>query len=119
MALSRVSTRPHIESRPDPERIEEMLAGALAAEAGEPPSAIHAAEASRMLTDHSFRLLHNQVDEIRREAVAEHLSKLRPPPGFGTIFLACVAALIVAACLGLFLIARPDMQAHLIAIFGG
>ena len=119
MASSRVSTRAQIESRPEPERIEALLAAALATEAGEEQTSAHAAEASRLLTDHAFRLLHNQVAEIRQEAVAEHLGRLRAPPRFLGIFTACLAALLVFGCLGLFLIARPPLQAHLIAMFGG
>lgn len=117
MASSRAVPHAHNEAQPD--RVEVLVAQALAAEAGEEVGQSHEAEASRLLTDHAFRLLHNQLGELRREAVAEHLAGLRPPPGFWTIFLAALLASLAMAAIGLFLIARPGLLAQLTAMLGG
>src|SRR4051812_46621671 len=60
------------------DRPSDLLAYALAAEADEataaavPEAAVverHRRHAERALHDHAFRLLHNRIEEIRREAV--------------------------------------------------
>lgn len=117
MASSRAV--PHAQNIAEPERVEVLLAQALAAEAGAEVDQSHEAEASRLLTDHAFRLLHNQLGEVRREAVAEHLAGLRPPPGFWRIFLAALLAALAAGAVGIFLIARPGLLAQLTAMLGG
>lgn len=85
------------------ERMEALLAFALAAEAADPsppPAELVArrrAEADRLLTDQAFRLLHNRVEEIRAIATAEALRGLRAPPGFVTLVLAVLVGLGLAA----------------------
>jgi hypothetical protein len=81
------------------DRLADLLAFAMAAEAGEPPTAESVDRLRRRagteLTDHAFRLLHNRVEEIRRDAVAEALGRLPRPPGFATIVVANLLALLL------------------------
>lgn len=119
MASSRAHPRAQTESGAPPERVEALVAQAIAAEAGEEMDHAHEAEASRLLTDYAFRLLHNQLAEVRRDAVAEHMAGLRRPPGFWTIFLASLLAALTTGGIGLFLIARPGLLAQLTAKLGG
>ena len=64
----------------------DLLAFGLAAERGGPvtPETVERLrqDAAKALTDYAFRYLHNTVEQVRRDAVAEHLGRLRPPPGF-------------------------------------
>jgi len=87
----------------DEDRVVDLLAFALAAEAGDPPGPATVTrrreEAIRTMTDHAFRLLHNRVEEIRRDALAERLAALRPPPGLLTLVLANLVALGVVGAL--------------------
>jgi hypothetical protein len=119
MAFSRAHPRAQTETSTQPERVEGLVAQALAAEAGEELDHSHEAEASRLLTDHAFRLLHNQLAEVRREAVAEHMAGLQPPPRFWTIFFASLLATLATGGIAIFLIARPDLLAQLTAKLGG
>jgi hypothetical protein len=119
MASSRAHPRAQNESVTQPERVEGLVAQALAAEMGDEVDHAHEAEASRLLTDYAFRLLHNQLGEVRREAVAEHMAGLRPPPRFWTIFFASLLAALTTGGIGLFLIARPALLAQLTAKLGG
>ncbi|HZH45152.1 MAG TPA: hypothetical protein VEY31_00815 [Roseococcus sp.] len=109
----------HARTDAEPERVQVLVAQALATEAGHPLDKSHEAEASRLLTDHAFRLLHNQLAEVRREAVAEHLAGQRRPAGFWTIFGAGLLAALVVGLAGIFLIARPALLAQLTAMLGG
>ena len=91
--------------RPDEERLVDLLAYALGAEKGQPavPEAVEGLrrEASKALSEHAFRYLHNSVEQIRREAVTEHLGALRRPPGFFRLILANLVALAVGALIAL------------------
>jgi hypothetical protein len=82
------------------DRLADLLAFAMAAEAGRPvtPDAVDRLRRAAVaeLDQQAFRTLHNRVQEIRREAVAEELTKMRPPPGFLTIVLAVLVALVLA-----------------------
>lgn len=110
-------------SRPPEARLEGLLAFALATEAGEGASADtlakRGAEADRLLTEHAYKLLHNHVSDIRREAVAEHMAALRPPLGFWGVAAACLAALAVAGLAALWLVAHPSALAAAISLLGG
>jgi len=114
---------PFLATRPKEERLDALLAFALAAEAGQPatPGVIVARgeEASRLLTEHAYRLLHNHLGEIRREAVAEHMAALRPPLGFWGVSAACLAACAVFGAGALWLIAHPTSLAALVSLLGG
>lgn len=68
-------------------------------------------EATVALTNFAFRHLHNSVAEIRQQAVAEHLSGLRPPLGFGAILLASLIGSAVVAAGALWLHANPGVLA--------
>jgi hypothetical protein len=83
------------------ERLADLLAFALAVEATEPPTPENVDRLRRRaqaeLTDHAFRLLHNRVEEIRREAVSEALGRMPAPPGLATLVIANLLALVLAA----------------------
>lgn len=116
-------------------RLSELLAYALAVEAREtaataadeaPPAPLTPeaigrlrAQAARELHDHAFRFLHNRVEEIRAEAVAEYLSRHPRPPGLAKLVLANLVALTVAALAAGWLHGHPELLARLLAAFGG
>lgn len=88
--------------RPDPagDRLPALLGFALAVEKAAVTTPLRVediparrAEADRLLTEWAFRHLHNRLDEIRRDAVAEALARQPRPPGFATLLLANLLAL--------------------------
>lgn len=105
------------------DRLVDLLAYALAAEAQVPATqpAIERlrGRAAAELADHAARLMHNRIEEIRRDAVAEHLGTLRRPPGFATLVLANLVACALAGAAALWLSTRPDLLARLLAWMGG
>ncbi|GGG25552.1 hypothetical protein GCM10010964_11890 [Caldovatus sediminis] len=115
------------------DRLTDLLAYAMAVEAHEaaaakgeaaaPLAAPEAAErwrdrATRELHDHAFRLLHNRVEEIRAEAVAEHLGRHPRPPGLAMLVLANLLALGLAAVAAAWLHGNPQVLARILAAFG-
>jgi hypothetical protein len=86
--------------RSDAERTADLLAFAIATERGLPqtPDGIERArqDADAALGDYSLRYLHNHVAELRQEAIAEHLGRLRQPPGFFGLVIANLVALALA-----------------------
>jgi hypothetical protein len=107
----------------DEDRLTDLLAFALAVEADAPPSPEevhrHRQQAVAELHGHAFRVLHNRIEEIRREAVTEHLAHLPRPLGFAGTLGACLAALLVAAVAAGWLSRHPDVLARLLAVLGG
>ncbi|MBX6373361.1 MAG: hypothetical protein IRZ13_03890 [Acetobacteraceae bacterium] len=116
------------------ERLAELLAYALAVEAheaatakGEAPASPPTAEAierlreqaTRDLHEYSFRLVHNRIEEIRAEAVAEYLGRHPRPPGFASLVLANLLALGLAAIVAGWMHGHPEILARLLAAFGG
>lgn len=105
----------------DDDRLMALLVHGLALDGGEAPTgervAMHRKEAARMLTEHAFRALHNHVAEIRRDAIAEHLASMRPPPGFPALFAACAAAVSLSFLAMLWLLADPARLAALVGAF--
>jgi hypothetical protein len=99
----------------DEERLAELLAFALAVAAGEAaaPSAAtverHRRQAERELHDHAFRFLHNRVEDIRREAAAEHAARQPRPPGLLKLVLANLAAIAVAAAALAWAAGHPEL----------
>lgn len=88
----------------DDDRLVDLLAFAMAVEqGGAPPDRAEIARlrglAATELSQEALRILHNQVQEIRREAVAEELAGLRRPLGFGTVVLANLLAIGIGAAL--------------------
>lgn len=85
----------------DDHRLRDMLAFAMAVEAGRPlaPNGLDALrrDADAALAGHAFRSLHNRVEEIRLAAVQEHIGRLRAPPGFVTLVIANLVALVLLA----------------------
>ncbi|MBW8268542.1 hypothetical protein [Caldovatus aquaticus] len=114
-------------------RLSDLLAYALAVEAHEAalaaarppapltPEAIRRLrdQAARQLHDHAFRFLHNRVEEIRAEAIAEHLGRHPRPPGLPRLVLANLIALALAALAAAWLQGHPETLAGLLAAFGG
>lgn len=104
-------------------RLIDLLAFGLAAERGEPvtPELVEGLrrEAAKALSDYSFRYLHNTVEQVRRDAVAEHLGRLRPPPGFLRLVLANLVALALAGLAGGWLALHPATLAGLSGLLAG
>jgi hypothetical protein len=111
------------QGRGEAERMTDLLAFGLATERQEPatPEAIVRLrqEATTALSDFSFRYLHNTVEQVRRDAVAEHLGRLRPPPGFLQLVLANLVALALAAAAGWWLMLHPETLAGISGLFAG
>jgi hypothetical protein len=112
---------------PAEERVVELLAFALAAEAGAAPVAEPAAAAMTqhrhaamtVLSEHAFRYLHNTIEQIRRDAVAEHLGKLRRPPGFARLVFANLVALGIGGLLAAWIALHPATFAGLAGYLAG
>lgn len=104
-------------------RLADLLAFGIAAERGDAvtPETVERArrEAEAALSDFSFRYLHNTVEQVRRDAVAEHLGRLRQPPGFLRLVLANLVALAVAAAAGGWLALHPHLLAGLSGLLSG
>ena len=84
-------------------RLRDLLAFGLAVEAGRPVAGPDIAELRRKadaeLEAQALRTLHNRVEAIRHEAMAEQLGRMARPLGFGGIVAANLLALAVAvAC---------------------
>jgi hypothetical protein len=111
------------QGRGDAERMTDLLAFGLAAERQEPatPEAIARLrqEATAALSDFSFRYLHNTVEQVRRDAVTEHLGRLRPPPGFLRLVLANLVAMALAAAAGWWLMLHPETLAGISGLLAG
>lgn len=99
------------------DRLTDLLAFALAAEAGDPPNAEaierHRRRAAGELADHATRTMHNRIEEIRRDAVAEQLHGIRRPMGFIGTVLANVVAMGLVLALGWWLASDPALLARL------
>ena len=109
--------------RSEVDRTADLLAFAIAVERGlaPTPDAVERArrEAEAALGDYSVRYLHNNVEQIRQEALAAHLGRLRQPPSFALLVAANLFALAIAGALGAWLWARPDIRAALTGLLGG
>ena len=109
--------------RSQDDRLADLLAFGIVAERGglATPEAVDRArqEASAALSDFAFRYLHNTVEQVRREAVAEHLGQLRQPPGFLRLVLANLVALAVAGVAGWWLALHPHLLAGLSGLLSG
>jgi hypothetical protein len=80
-------------------RLRDLLAFGMAAEGGRlPPDGIEGLrrQADADLQAHAFRILHNQVETIRRQAVDEQIGRVRGGLGFGRAVLANLLALAIA-----------------------
>jgi hypothetical protein len=121
------ATAPSLEAfragRSETERTADLLAFAIAADRGlaQTPDAIERArqEADAALGDYSLRYLHNHVEQIRQEAIAEHLGRLRPPPGFARLVIANLVALVLAGALAAWAWTRPEVRDALARVLGG
>lgn len=95
------------------------VAFALATERGEPaaPEVVERLrnEAAAALSTYAFRYLHNATEEVRRQAIAEHVGRLRPPPGFLRLLLANLLALGIAAGIAGWAATQPERVDALVA----
>lgn len=111
------------EGRGEEFRLADLLAFALAAEKGQPatPEAVDRLrhEAAAALGDHAFRYLHNSVEQVRRDAVAEHLGRIRKPPGFVALVAANLLALAIAGGAAAWLALHPETLAGLSGLLTG
>ena len=109
--------------RSEADRTADLLAFAIAMERGfaATPEAVERARraADAALGDFALRYLHNSVERIRQEAVAEHLGRLRPPPGFPRLVAANLVALVVAGAAAAWLWTLPGGRAALAGLLGG
>ena len=115
------------------DRLADLLAYALAVEAQEAarpgeddrappgPEAVELLreQAQRELHDHAFRFLHNRVEEIRAEAVADTLVRHPKPPGFLALVLANLLALAIAGVAADWLHGHPDLLGRILEAVGG
>jgi hypothetical protein len=108
--------------RSETDRTADLLAYAIAAERGLPPTpeGIERArqEADAALSDHSIRYLHNNIEQVRQEAVAAHLGRLRPPPGFARLVAANLVALAAAGGLAAWAWTRPEVRTAVAGLLG-
>jgi hypothetical protein len=109
--------------RSDAERTADLMAFAIATERGLPqtPEGIERArqDADAALGDHSLRYLHNHVAQLRQEAIAEHLGRLRKPPGFTGLVIANLVALALAGALAFLAWSQPEVRAAASGLLGG
>lgn len=86
-------------------RLRDLLAFALAAEAGRAPTPAametlrHKAEAD--LHAHAFRLLHNQIETIRQQAIQEHFTRVSRGLSFSRVLIANLVAFAIIGVLAL------------------
>ena len=110
-------------SRSGDTRLVGLLAFALAADRGEEPDPDTVArlrrEAETALCDHAFRYLHNNIEQLRREAVTEHLGHLPKPPGFLRLVAANLVALAVAGAVAGWLALHPATLTGLTGLLAG
>lgn len=82
-------------------RLRDLLAFAMATEAGRPLPADGVEtlrrQADAELEAYAFRTLHNRVEAIRREAMDEQVARLRPTTGFLGLLLANLLATCIVA----------------------
>ncbi|MFC7539406.1 hypothetical protein ACFQU2_07935 [Siccirubricoccus deserti] len=71
------------------------------------------------LSEHAFRYLHNTVEQIRHDAVAEHLGGLRRPPGFARMVLANLLALVLVGLAAGWVALHPETLAGLAGLLAG
>jgi hypothetical protein len=109
--------------QPGDNRLAGLLAFALAAErqeAADPETVARLKrEAEAALCDHAFRYLHNNVEHLRREAVAEQLGHLPRPPGLLRLVAANLVALAIAGAAGGWLALHPQTLAGLTGLLTG
>jgi hypothetical protein len=112
-----------IAGRPATERTVDLMAFALAAEKRQAPTDETIdrlrQEAATTLSEYAFRYMHNAVEQIRREAMAEQLGRLGRPPGFGTLLLANLLALAIAGLAAYWLVLHPATLAGLAGLLSG
>jgi hypothetical protein len=82
-------------------RLRDLLAFGMAVEAGKPlpPDGVETMrrKADAELQGHAFRILHNRVEAIRREAMDEQLARTPKGVGFSAAVVANIVALLLAA----------------------
>lgn len=74
-------------------------AGPDGSAAGADMIARYHAQATGELHAYAFRYLHNHTEQIRQDAIRDHLVALRRPPRFATLVLAAVSGVLLAELL--------------------
>jgi hypothetical protein len=109
--------------QPGEDRVVGLLAFALATEAGAAPTPEvidrHRQAAVTALSEHAFRYLHNTIEQIRRDAVAEQLGGLRRPPSFARLVLANLLALALGGLAAGWVALHPETLAGLTGLLAG
>ena len=86
-------------------RLRDLLAFGLAAEAGRPPGAggVKALQdkAEAELAAHAVRLVHNQIETIRLQAVRDHISRMPRGLSFPRLVMANLVAFAILVMLAL------------------
>lgn len=72
-------------------------------------------EAGADLTTFSFRLFHNQVEEIRLAAVRDHLGSLPRPPGFLRLVAASMLGVALSGAAALWAMGQGGLLAEMAA----
>ncbi|SDC81303.1 hypothetical protein SAMN04487779_1002445 [Belnapia rosea] len=105
------------------DRLTGLLAFALAAERQEEASpetvALRQREAEAALCDHALRYLHNNIERLRQEAVAEQLGRLGRPPSFLRLVAANLVALAILVAAGGWLALHPETLAGVTGLLAG
>ena len=111
------------EGRSEADRTVDLLAFAMAAERGRAttPDTLERArrDADAALGDYSLRYVHNNVEQLRHEAITAHLGRIRQPPGFVRLVLANLVALAIAGGAAAWLYMRPDLWTAFAGLVGG
>ena len=111
------------EGRAEEHRLADLLAFALATEKGQAATSEAVErlrhEAAAALADHAFRYLHNSIDQVRRDAVADYLGRIRKPPGFVSVVAANLLALLIVGGVAAWLALHPETLAGLSGLLTG
>jgi hypothetical protein len=106
----------------DEDDVVTLTAYALVAAAQEIPTAeaveARRPDAMRLLTDHAFRTLHNEVAALRRDAVSDSLAGRREGPSIWGMVGACFMALLLSSLLILWVLTQPERLAALVTALG-
>ena len=109
---------PWMAGRPKDERLVNLLAFAMATETGglvlTPDLVVKLREeAHAELATYTIRNLHNRVEEIRQQAIMDHVGRLKRPPGFIKLVLANMVALVLVGGLAAGAWLHPEWLDHL------
>ncbi len=109
--------------QPEEQRLANLLAFAMATERREVPNPDTVArlrrEAEGALCDHAFRYLHNNIEQLQRDAVTQQLGRLPRPPGMIRLVAANLIALAIVGAIVGWLALNPETLAGLAGFLRG